>query len=87
MRPSPTLNAARGPGWRAKSSRRSNVSNLRQERDFCRRRLARRNRLRDDICTQRPEIGDHHAREMAAKAPFVLQVLTSRFRRTGWWRQ
>jgi hypothetical protein len=26
----------------------------------------------DDISTQRPEIGDHHAREMAAKEAFVL---------------
>jgi hypothetical protein len=29
---------------------------FRQERDFCRRRLARRKRLRDDISAQRPEI-------------------------------
>jgi hypothetical protein len=43
-----------------------------QERDFCRRRLARRKRLKDDISAQRPEIGDHHAREMAAKAAFLL---------------
>ena len=50
----------------------------RQERDFCRRRLARRKRLRDDISAQRPEIGDHHAREMAAKAPFVLAGLNIR---------
>jgi len=47
----------------------------RRERDFCRRRLARRKRLRDDISAQRPEIGDHHAREMAAKAAFVLAAL------------
>jgi hypothetical protein len=33
-----------------------------QERDFCRRRLARRKRLKDDISAQRPEIGDHLAR-------------------------
>ena len=39
----------------------------------------------DDISAQRAEIGDHHAREMAAKRPSCLQVLISRFRRTGWW--
>jgi hypothetical protein len=47
----------------------------RQERDFCRRRLARRKRLRDDISAQRPEIGDHLTREMAAKTAFVLAGL------------
>ena len=47
----------------------------RQERDFCRRRLARRKRLRDDISAQRPEIGDHHAREKAAKEAFSLADL------------
>jgi hypothetical protein len=46
-----------------------------QERNFCRRRLARRKRLKDDISAQRPEIGDHHAREMAAKAALVLAGL------------
>jgi hypothetical protein len=43
-----------------------------QERDFCRRRLARRKRLKDDISAQRPEIGDHDVREMAAKTAFLL---------------
>jgi len=43
-----------------------------QERDFCRRRLARRKRLKDDISAQRPEIRDHHTREMAAKTTFLL---------------
>jgi hypothetical protein len=47
----------------------------RRERDFARRRLTRRKRLRDDISAQRPEIGDHHTREMAAKAAFVLAGL------------
>src|SRR5215468_10924291 len=47
----------------------------RQKRDFCRRRLARRKRLRDDISAQRPEIGDHHARERAAKEAFSLADL------------
>jgi hypothetical protein len=47
----------------------------RQERDFCRRRLARRKGLRDDVSAQRPEVGDHHAREMTAKAAFVLAGL------------
>ena len=42
------------------------------ERDFCRQRQMPRKRPEDDISTQRPEIGDHHAREMAAKAAFVL---------------
>ena len=46
-----------------------------QERDFCRRRLARRKRLKDDISAQRPEIGDHLAREIAAKMAFVLADL------------
>jgi hypothetical protein len=45
------------------------------ERDFCRRRQTRQKRLEDDVSAQRPEIGDHHAREMAAKAPFVLAGL------------
>jgi len=40
------------------------------ERDFCRWRLARQKGPEDDISAQRPEIGDHHAREMAAKAAF-----------------
>jgi hypothetical protein len=51
--------------------RRRRESDLKSlERDFCRRRLARRKRLRDDISAPRPEIGDHHAREMAAKTAF-----------------
>jgi hypothetical protein len=42
------------------------------ERDFCRRRLARRKRPEDDISEQRPKFGDYRAREMAAKTAFVL---------------
>ena len=46
-----------------------------RERDFARRRLTRQKELEDDIAAQRPEIGDHHAREMTAKAAFVLAGL------------
>src|SRR6516225_678592 len=42
------------------------------ERDFCRRRLAREKGPEDDVSAQRPEIGDHHTREMAAKTAFLL---------------
>ena len=42
------------------------------ERDFCPRRLARQKGPEDDISWQRPEIGDHHMREMAAKMAFLL---------------
>jgi hypothetical protein len=42
------------------------------ERDFRRRRQAPRKRPEDDISEQRPEIGDHHAREMAAKKAFLF---------------
>jgi len=42
------------------------------ERDFCRRRLARQKGPEDDVSAQRPEIGDHHMREMAAKTAFLL---------------
>jgi hypothetical protein len=42
------------------------------ERDFCRQRLAHQNGPEDDVSAQRPAIGDHHAREMAAKAAFLL---------------
>jgi len=42
------------------------------ERDFCPRRLARRKGPEDDVSAQRPEIGDHHTREMAAKRAFLL---------------
>ena len=45
------------------------------ERDFCRRRQARQKRPEDDISEQRPEIGDHESREMAAKAAFLLAGL------------
>ena len=45
------------------------------ERDFARRRLTRQKEPEDDIAAQRPEIGDRHAREMAAKAAFVLAGL------------
>jgi hypothetical protein len=41
------------------------------EQDFCRQRLARQKRLEDDVSAQRPEIGDHHTREMAAKRAFL----------------
>jgi hypothetical protein len=60
---------------RMRNSRYRIPPTCRQERDFCRRRLARRKRLRDDISAQRPEIGDHRAREMAAKAAFSLADL------------
>ena len=46
------------------------VSSL--ERDFCRRRLARQKGPEGDVSAQRPEIGDHHTREMAAKTAFLL---------------
>ena len=36
-----------------------------------------RKRLRDDISAQRLEIGDHRAREMAAKAAFSLADLVA----------
>jgi hypothetical protein len=42
------------------------------ERDFRRRRLARQKGPEDDVSAQRPEIGDHHTREMAAKTAFLL---------------
>ena len=42
------------------------------ERDFRRRRLARQKGLEDDLSAQRPEIGDHHTREMAAKTAIPL---------------
>src|SRR6516164_2861540 len=42
------------------------------ERDFCPRRLARQKGPEDDVSAQRPEIGDHHAQEMAAKTAFLL---------------
>ena len=42
------------------------------ERDFCPRRLARRKGPEDDVSAQRPEIGDNHTREMAAKTAFLL---------------
>jgi hypothetical protein len=41
------------------------------ERDFCRRRLARQKGPEDDLSARRPGIGDHHTREMAAKAAFL----------------
>jgi hypothetical protein len=43
-----------------------------RERDFARRRLTRQKGPEDDIAAQRPEIGDHDAREMAAKTAFLL---------------
>jgi len=46
-----------------------------RERDFARRRLTREKEPEDDIAAQRPEIGDRHAQEMAAKAGFVLAGL------------
>src|SRR5262252_4597116 len=42
------------------------------ERYFCRRRLARQKGPEGDVSAQRPEIGDHHTREMAAKTAFLL---------------
>jgi hypothetical protein len=50
------------------------------ERDFCRRRLARQKGPEDGVSAQRPEIGDHHKRKMAAKTAFLLasyQLLVS----------
>ena len=42
------------------------------ERDFRRRRLARKKGRKDDVSAQRPEIGDHDALETAAKTAFLL---------------
>ena len=42
------------------------------ERDFCRQRQAPQKGPEDDVSAQRPEIGDHHTREMAAKSAFLL---------------
>jgi hypothetical protein len=42
------------------------------ERDFCRRRQTRQKGPEHDISAQRPEIGDYHVREMAAKTAFLL---------------
>ena len=42
------------------------------ERDFYRRRQTRKKGARGDVSKQRPEIGDHDAREMAAKTAFLL---------------
>jgi hypothetical protein len=42
------------------------------ERDFYRRRQTRKKGTRGDVSKQRPEIGDHDAREMAAKKAFLL---------------
>src|SRR5262249_24531728 len=39
---------------------------------LCRRRRARQKGPEDDISAQRPEIGDHYVREMAAKTAFLL---------------
>src|SRR6516165_5544649 len=44
------------------------------ERDFCRRRQTRQKEL-EDVSARRLEIGDHRAREMAAKAAFSLADL------------
>jgi hypothetical protein len=51
-------------------------SNL--ERDFRRRRQGPRKRPEDDISEQRPEFGDYHARELAAKTAFLLASSQSR---------
>src|SRR5215470_4442280 len=50
----------------------ANLPSSSLERDFCRRRQARQKRPEDDISEQRPEIGDHHSREMAAEMAFLL---------------
>ena len=55
------------------------------ERDFCRRRLARQKGSEDDVSAQRPEIGDHRTREMAAKRLFCQRAISCGFRKTGWW--
>jgi hypothetical protein len=46
------------------------------ERDFCPRRLARQKGPEDDVSAQRPEIGDHHMQEMAAKNGFSAGELS-----------
>jgi hypothetical protein len=42
------------------------------ERDFCRRRQAPQKEPEADVSKQRPEIGDYHAQNSAAKAAFLL---------------
>jgi len=54
------------------------------ERDFYRRRQTRKKGARGDVSKQRPEIGDHDAREMAAKTAFLLAgYISCGFRETG----
>jgi hypothetical protein len=50
----------------------SRVATSSLERDLCRRRRTRQKGPEDDISAQRPEIGDHYVREMAAKTAFLL---------------
>jgi len=42
------------------------------ERDFCRRRQAPQKEPEADVSKQRPEIGDYHAQNSAAKTAFLL---------------
>jgi hypothetical protein len=50
--------------------RRASLPSSSLEQDFCRRRLAHKKRPEGDVFAQRPEIGDHHTREIAAKGAF-----------------
>ena len=54
---------------------------------ICFQKLARQKVPEDDFSAQRPEIGDNHAREMAAKMAFLLasyQLRVSRTRARTW---
>jgi len=42
------------------------------ERHFCRQRQTNQKGSEDGVLAQRPEIGDHYTREMAAKMAFLL---------------
>src|SRR6516162_7346018 len=56
-------------------------------RNFCRRRQTCKKGARGDVSKQRPEIGDHDAREMAAKTAFLLasyQLRVSEVVETTW---
>jgi hypothetical protein len=43
--------------------------------EFFRQRQTRQKGSEDGVSAQRPEIGDHHTREMAAKTAFLLVLL------------
>src|SRR6516164_7038743 len=70
LMPLPVKQPRRAPRTLAISLTRSSL-----ERDFYRRRQMRKKGARGDVSKQRPEIGDHDAREMAAKTAFVLSGL------------